>query len=125
MDRNVLPVHNEAWKLFDKYSKDKTSEDVRAAAVGVLTAMAAAGGALLWTSGGYYFEEALRACVSGLEDAATVSSKLSPLRWSFVSIGQLAHCIVVLLCCCHRSMIHMLPMDVGQVYMYVSHICNE
>lgn len=53
--------------------QDKTSDDLRACAAALLGAICRAGGAVLWSSGGYYGEEALKAAVTGLEDAATVS----------------------------------------------------
>lgn len=53
--------------------QDKSSDELRAHAAGLLGAMCRSGGAVLWTSAGYYAEDALKAAVAGLEDAATVS----------------------------------------------------
>jgi hypothetical protein len=54
--------------------QDKSSDELRAAAACLLGAMCRGGGTLLWSAGGYYAEEALRIAVTGLEDAASVST---------------------------------------------------
>lgn len=53
--------------------QDKSSDELRAAAAGLLGSICKAGGAVLWGSTGYYAEEALRAAVAGLDDSAAVS----------------------------------------------------
>lgn len=65
-------------------TQDKTSDELRAAAAGLLASICRAGGAVLWSAGGYYAEEALKAAVAALEDAATVSSMCAgsrPWQW--------------------------------------------
>lgn len=52
--------------------QDRTSDEMRAAAAGLLASICKAGGAVLWSSAGYYAEEALKAAVAALEDAASV-----------------------------------------------------
>lgn len=52
--------------------QDKYCDELRACAAGVLAALARAGSSLLWSNGGYGFEEAVKACVAGLEDPMQV-----------------------------------------------------
>lgn len=53
--------------------QDKSSDELRAAGAALLGAMCRVGGSYLWTSTGYYAEEALKLAAAGLDDAATVS----------------------------------------------------
>jgi len=52
--------------------QDKGSDELRAAAAGLLGSICKAGGAVLWGSAGYYAEEALKAAVAALDDAPSV-----------------------------------------------------
>eukprot|EP00879_Flechtneria_rotunda_P018180 GHRR01019068.1.p1 GENE.GHRR01019068.1~~GHRR01019068.1.p1 ORF type:complete len:279 (+),score=119.00 GHRR01019068.1:164-1000(+) len=74
LDRNTPAVQAAAWKLLDKQAKDKTSDELRGAAAGVLAAICWSGGAFFWSSAGYYAEEALRLAVAVVEDAAAAVS---------------------------------------------------
>eukprot|EP00775_Hariotina_reticulata_P011788 gene11788-11933_t len=55
----------------------KSSDELRAAAASLLGAICRGGGSLLWGTGGYYAEEALRLAVAGLEDAASQTTRES------------------------------------------------
>lgn len=52
--------------------QDKTSDELRGAAAGLLASICKAGGAVLWSSTGYYAEDALKISIAALEDAASV-----------------------------------------------------
>lgn len=54
--------------------QDKLSDDLRGAAAGLLASICKAGGAVLWSSTGYYAEEALKAAAAALDDAGSVSN---------------------------------------------------
>jgi hypothetical protein len=56
-------------------AQDKVPEEVRCGFVHLLAALAQAGGTLLWANGGAAFEEAVRACVAGLDEPAQVSRR--------------------------------------------------
>jgi hypothetical protein len=57
--------------------QDKLSGDLRGAAAGLLASICRAGGAVLWSSTGYYADEALKAAVAALDDAGSVSHSQS------------------------------------------------
>jgi hypothetical protein len=61
-----------SWVCWCWSVQDKSSDELRAAAAGLLAAICRAGGAVLWSAGGFYAEEALRLAVGALDDAATV-----------------------------------------------------
>lgn len=68
--------------------QDRTSDEMRAAAAGLLASICKAGGAVLWSSAGYYAEEALKAAVAALEDAASVRGQAAYARgWGRVQAG--------------------------------------
>eukprot|EP00803_Ostreobium_quekettii_P010737 evm.model.scf_1340.1 EVM.evm.TU.scf_1340.1 scf_1340:1414-16767(-) len=67
--RTALSVQGDALKLVDRHTKAGQPDPVRIAAIGILKAVAVAGGSALWAQGGYPFEEATRMCVAGLEDS--------------------------------------------------------
>jgi hypothetical protein len=68
MDRAVPAVHAEALKAAAQFVRDRSDDRARAAAAGVLQAVASAGGAGLWAGGGGAYEAAVQSCVAGLED---------------------------------------------------------
>lgn len=59
-------------RLCSSWLQDRSSDELRAAAAGLLASLCKAGGAVLWGSAGYYAEEALKTAVTALEDAASV-----------------------------------------------------
>jgi hypothetical protein len=61
--------------------QDKACDELRAQAAALLGALCRAGGCVLWSSAGYYADEALKAAVAGLDDAAAVSvARAAPPR---------------------------------------------
>lgn len=88
MDRSALAVQGEAWRLYEKTSKDKNSEDLRAASASILTAIAKVGGGILWTNGGSGYEDAIKYSLSGLEDP---SSEVREMYCT--ALGELAACV--------------------------------
>jgi hypothetical protein len=85
-DRFASQAQEASLKLAERGSRDKV-ENVRIAAAGLLASIGFAGGQGLYTNGTAGFDEAVRICLRGIEDAyESVSTAFSE------ALGQIASC---------------------------------
>ncbi|GFR48876.1 hypothetical protein Agub_g10725 [Astrephomene gubernaculifera] len=84
-DRSAAAVHAEAWAVIQRHGKERTSEEVRAGCLALLSALCGAGAGVLWREGAYGAEEALRLCLGLADDPVQVVREAA---WR--ALGELA-----------------------------------
>lgn len=73
-DLESVVTHSTQPLILRVVQQDRSSDELRAAGAALLSAICHAGASYLWSSTGYYAEEAVKLAVAGLGDAASVST---------------------------------------------------